>query len=78
MSTQYKEVAQAILEDLKAGKSVKLPGLGVFKLSRKAERAGFNPLTRQPITIPESTRLSFTATDSVKSTLKQVMPESDS
>ena len=44
----------AIQGSLKAGATVTLAGLGTFSVSDRAERAGRNPKTGEPITVPAS------------------------
>ncbi len=46
--------AAVVADALKAGDKVALAGFGTFEIKKKEERAGFNPLTKQPITIPAS------------------------
>lgn len=43
-----------ITDALKAGDKVTLGGFGTYEVKCKPERQGFNPVTKQPITIPAS------------------------
>lgn len=43
-----------IAEALKAGDKVAIANFGSYEIKEKAERQGFNPLTKQPITIAAS------------------------
>ena len=43
-----------IAEALKAGDKVTLGGFGTYEVKEKPERQGFNPVTKQPITIAAS------------------------
>lgn len=43
-----------VAEALQAGDKVAIANFGSFEIKEKAERQGFNPLTKQPITIPAS------------------------
>ncbi|MDE5601886.1 MAG: HU family DNA-binding protein [Clostridia bacterium] len=43
-----------ITEALKAGDKVTLGGFGTYEVKEKPERQGFNPITKQPITIAAS------------------------
>ncbi len=43
-----------IAEALKAGDKVALANFGSYELKDKPERQGFNPITKQPITIAAS------------------------
>lgn len=56
---------------LTAGEKVQLVGFGTFEVKERAERTGINPATRQPITIPASKHLSFTAGKNLKETLNK-------
>lgn len=42
-----------ITETLAAGGSVRVPGLGIFECHKRPAKAGRNPRTQEPITIPE-------------------------
>lgn len=46
--------ADVIADALKAGDKVAVAGLGTFEIKQKAERAGFNPITKENIVIPAS------------------------
>lgn len=52
---------QAIMEALQAGESVDLRGFGRFQLRHRSPRAGRNPRTGVPITIPAKAVPTFTA-----------------
>ncbi len=54
---------------LREGERVQLVGFGTFEVKERAERTGINPATRQPITIPASRHLAFTAGKSLKANL---------
>ncbi len=43
-----------VAETLQAGDKVAIANFGSFEVKEKAERQGFNPLTKQPITIAAS------------------------
>ena len=53
----------AILDTVKAtvatGDSVQLIGFGSFTVTSRNERQGFNPRTKEPITIPASKTVKF-------------------
>lgn len=46
--------AAVITDALKAGDKVTLGGFGTYEVKSKPERQGFNPITKQPITIAAS------------------------
>ena len=46
--------AAVVAEALKAGDKVAIANFAAYELKEKAERQGFNPLTKQPITIAAS------------------------
>ncbi len=43
-----------VTDALKAGDKVAIANFGTYEIKEKAERQGFNPLTKQPITIAAS------------------------
>ena len=43
-----------IIEALKAGDKVSIANFGSYEVKEKPERQGFNPITKQPITIAAS------------------------
>ena len=64
-------VIEEVMAAVKAGESLTLVGFGTFEVKERAERTGINPATRQPITIPASKHLSFTAGKTLKETLNK-------
>ncbi len=46
-------------KEVKAGRPVRLPGLGTLSLRKSKARKGTNPATGQPMTIPASKRMAF-------------------
>ena len=56
----------AITEALKQGDEVSLVGFGTFKVRERAEHAGINPQTKEPITIAASKLPSFKAGKALK------------
>lgn len=42
---------EVITEALKAGEKVSIANYGSYELKEKAERQGFNPVTKQPMTV---------------------------
>ncbi len=60
----------AVLEGIEAGLKkegkVTLVGFGTFAAKKRAARNGINPLTKQPLSIPEKTVVSFKAGSKLK------------
>lgn len=48
------------------GDEVNLPTLGKFKRKVNSARKGINPMTKEPLDIPESHSLKFTPTSTIK------------
>lgn len=59
-----------ITESLKDDHEVALIGFGTFKISHRAARTGFNPLTKLPISISASKIPTFKAGKSLKEAVK--------
>lgn len=53
--------------ELAAGREVAIAGLGTFKASERAERAGRNPRTGEALTIAASTTVKFVPGAAIKS-----------
>ncbi len=71
---QAQAVVEAVLDTitktLAKGDEVKLPGFGVFKVARRAERMGVNPKTGEKIKIAASTKPKFRAGKLLKEAVK--------
>ena len=59
-------MTEAVVEALKAGDKVQLMGFGTFEVKERAARDGRNPKTGETIQIPESKKVSFTASKVLK------------
>ena len=59
-------VFAVLSEALTAGAGVKVAGFGNFVVKERAERKGRNPLTKEEITIPATTVISFKASKNLK------------
>lgn len=61
---------EAVLEGIQTGLKkegkVALVGFGTFQAKKRSARNGINPLTKQPISIPEKTVVSFKAGTKLK------------
>ena len=55
-----------IVRTVKKGESVKLPGLGIFRLRKMKARMGRNPQTGEAIKIPARKKVGFTVAKSFK------------
>lgn len=66
----FKSLCGIIKNDLKKEGSIKLPGLGTFKLKQRAARTGRNPRTGQSIQIPARKVAKFEASKSFAEELK--------
>jgi len=56
---------------VKEGGELKLAGFGKFEKATIAARTGRNPLTREPLTIPETVRPRFTPGAAFKTAVKE-------
>lgn len=63
-------VINAITTTLASGESVTLSGFGTFRVSQTAERMGRNPSNGQPMKIPASKRVGFSAGSKLNSAVK--------
>ena len=58
-----------IVKTVKKGESVKLPGLGIFRLRRMKARMGRNPQTGEAIKIPARKKVGFSVAKAFKETV---------
>lgn len=58
-----------VIGAVKSDNKVSWPGVGSWQASHRAARTGRNPQTGEPVPIPASTALKFTASSTLKSTL---------
>jgi DNA-binding protein HU-beta len=58
-----------VIKTVKKGESLKIPGLGVFRLRKMKARMGRNPQTGEPIKIPARKKVGFTVAKSFKQTV---------
>jgi DNA-binding protein HU-beta len=63
-------VISAITSTLASGESVTLSGFGTFRVTQTAERMGRNPSNGQPMRIPASKRVGFSAGSKLSSAVK--------
>ena len=60
------EFIDMITNHLKKGERVKIAGLGILQVRKRAARMGRNPATGEPIQIKASKRVAFRATKELK------------
>ena len=58
-----------VVKTVKKGESVKVSGLGIFRLRRMKARMGRNPQTGEPIKIPARRKVGFTVAKTFKDTV---------
>ncbi len=61
---------EKITQEIRNGNKVTLTGFGSFRVSKRAEREGINPQTKERIKIPAMTLPKFTAGKSLKEAVK--------
>lgn len=52
-------LTETVVKTVKKGESVKVPGLGIFRLRKMKARTGRNPQTGEPINIPARKKVGF-------------------
>ena len=62
--------ADAVIDEVRAGGSVSIPGLGVFRRGTRKARHITNPRTGERMALPEMVTLKFTAAKAAKERLK--------
>ncbi len=65
----YSCFTQLVTDTLKAGEEVKLNGIGTLKVTLREGRTGRNPATGEPLQIPASNVVKFSATKDLKDAL---------
>ncbi|TMA40145.1 MAG: HU family DNA-binding protein [Deltaproteobacteria bacterium] len=55
-----------VVKTVKKGESLKIPGLGIFRLRKMKARIGRNPQTGEPIKIPARKKVGFTVAKTFK------------
>jgi nucleoid DNA-binding protein len=58
-----------VVKTVKKGESIKIPGLGIFRLRKMKARMGRNPQTGEPINIPARRKVGFTVAKTFKETV---------
>ena len=63
------QLADRIIDEVRVGKPVRWPGLGVFHLSGSKPRRVMNPATREHMMLPGTKRIRFRTSKLVRVTL---------
>ena len=64
-----------VVKTVKKGESVKIPGLGIFRLRKMKARMGRNPQTGEPIKIPARKKVGFSVAKTFKETVLGSKPK---
>jgi DNA-binding protein HU-beta len=62
-------IVSTVIKTVKKGESLKIPGLGIFRLRKMKARMGRNPQTGEPIKIPARKKVGFTVAKTFKQTV---------
>jgi len=62
-------LTDTVVKTVKKGESVKIPGLGIFRLRKMKARMGRNPQTGEPIKIPARKKVGFSVAKTFKETV---------
>jgi DNA-binding protein HU-beta len=63
------DLVDTIVKSVKKGESVKIPGLGIFRLRKMKARMGRNPQTGEAIKIPARKKVGFSVAKTFKETV---------
>lgn len=69
LTEAYDALMKATEDTLVAGESVQLAGFGAFSVKNQAACVRRNPRTNEPLEIPASRRLTFSASKTIKDKL---------
>lgn len=62
----YEGTWELLTSELAKGNDVAVSGFGTFKVTKRAERNGINPLTKEPLHIPAKNAVSFKSAKALK------------
>ena len=62
-------LVDTVVKSVKKGESVKIPGLGIFRLRKMKARIGRNPQTGEAIKIPARKKVGFSVAKTFKETV---------
>ncbi len=60
------ELVQHLTKNLKKGNRIRIPGLGILQVKKRAARMGRNPATGETIKIPAKKKIAFRAAKELK------------
>ncbi len=60
------EMVTLLVKNLKKGNRIRIPGLGILQVRKRAARMGRNPATGAPIKIPAKKKIAFRAAKELK------------
>jgi DNA-binding protein HU-beta len=63
------ETINIVTDQLKKGRKIRINGLGIFQVKKRAARKGRNPATGESIKIKASKRVAFAASRDLKASL---------
>jgi DNA-binding protein HU-beta len=63
------QVVEVITKTLKKGGKIRLSGLGILQVRKRAARMGRNPQTGEPIKIKASKKIAFTPAKDLKQSI---------
>jgi DNA-binding protein HU-beta len=63
------DLVETIVKAVKKGESVKIPGLGIFRLRKMKARVGRNPQTGEAVNIPARKKVGFSVAKTFKETV---------
>ncbi|MDF3023288.1 MAG: bacterial DNA-binding family protein [Alphaproteobacteria bacterium] len=66
MNAIMEEIVSHLVKNLKKGKRVRLAGLGILQVRKRAARMGRNPATGETIKIPAKKKIAFRAAKELK------------
>ncbi len=70
IATVLETFEEVVTKALRNDEKVTLTGFGTFRVSKRAERAGINPQTKEKIQIPAMSIPKFTAGKALKEAIK--------
>lgn len=66
LNTIMDELIQHLTKNLKKGNRIRIPGLGILQVKKRAARMGRNPATGETIKIPAKKKIAFRAAKELK------------
>jgi DNA-binding protein HU-beta len=63
------QVVELIAKSLKKGEKIRLTGLGILQVRKRAARMGRNPQTGEPVKIKASKKIAFRAAKDLKESI---------